>query len=148
MVVKAQCEGREVTGLYVGIRNVRRYFPKHVPVVELQLDHLRIQCGLEPGFWKDRPEIHDPRLVSWLESRYFHARPCRTSIALAMVPSGKHSFRIQPFRLLPISMSAPSKVVNLPKPVAEVDLRGSIRGRKRRNTVPRINLPAVSSAAF
>lgn len=144
MVVKAQCEGREVTGLYVGARNVRRYFPKHIPAVELQLDHLRIQCGLDPGFWEDRPEIHDPRLTAWLESRYFHARPCRTPIALAMVPSGKHVFRIQPFRLLPVSMSAPSKVVNLPKSAAEVELHG----RKRRSAAPRVNLPAVSSAAF
>jgi hypothetical protein len=51
MVVKTQSKGLGVTGLHVGISNVRRYFPRKVAVIELQLDHLRIQCGLTPGFW-------------------------------------------------------------------------------------------------
>ena len=66
MVVKTQCKGRGLTGLHVGATNVRRYFSKDVSVIELQLDHLQIQCGLSPGFWKDQPEIWDPRLCAWL----------------------------------------------------------------------------------
>ena len=99
MVVKTQSKGRSVTGLYVGVTNVRRYFPKHISVIELQLDHLQIQCGLEPDFWQDVPEIRDPRLCAWLESKNFHRRPDRTPIPLAMIPSGNNSFRLQPVSL-------------------------------------------------
>jgi len=50
MVVKTHCKGRGLTGLHVGVSNVRRYFPRHVSVIELQLDHLQIHCGLDPAF--------------------------------------------------------------------------------------------------
>ena len=99
MMVKTQNSGRVVTGLHVGVSNVRRYFPMHVAVIELHLDHLQIQCGLGPDFWQDQPEIHDPRLCAWLESKYYHTRSDRTPIPLAMVPSGKNSFRIKPVSL-------------------------------------------------
>jgi hypothetical protein len=99
MVVKTQCKGREFIGLQVGARNVRRYFPKDISVIELQLDHLQIQCGLPPGFWQGRPEIHDRRLCAWLESKNFHERPGRTEIPMAMIPSGKNSYRLQPLSL-------------------------------------------------
>ena len=72
MVVKTQLRGTEVTGLRVGSRNVRRYFPKSIRVIELQLDHLEIQCGLSPEFWRGEPEIHDPRLCVWLNSKVTH----------------------------------------------------------------------------
>ena len=72
MVVKTQSKGRGLTGLHVGATNVRRYFPRDISVIELQLDHLQIQCGLGPEFWQDEPEIHDPRLCAWLESKNFH----------------------------------------------------------------------------
>jgi hypothetical protein len=98
MVVKTQSKGRGITALHVGVNNVRRYFPKHVAVIELQLDHLQIQCGLEPEFWQGHPEINDPRLCAWLESKHLHAQPDRSSIPLAMVPAGKNSFRLQPVR--------------------------------------------------
>jgi len=94
MVVKTQYDGFRVSGLYVGANNVRRYFSKRIPVVELQLDHLQIQCGLTPRFWNGQPEIHDPRLCDWLESKHFHEKPCRTPIPLALIPSGKNSFKV------------------------------------------------------
>ena len=50
MVVKTQSKERGITGLHVGINNVRRYFPKGISCIELQLDHLNIRCGLTPGF--------------------------------------------------------------------------------------------------
>jgi hypothetical protein len=96
MVVKTQSKGRGLTGLHVGATNVRRYFPKDMSVIELQLDHLRIQCGLEPGFWNDQPEIHDPRLCVWLESKNLIGPKDRTPVSLAMIPSGKNSFRLRP----------------------------------------------------
>lgn len=95
MVVKTHSIGLGVTGLHVGPTNVRRYFPKNIAVVELQLDHLRIQCGLPPGFWRGQPEIHDPRLCAWLESKHMHNRPDRAPIPLAMIPEGENSFRLQ-----------------------------------------------------
>jgi hypothetical protein len=94
MVVKTQYEGFRISGLYVGVNNVRRYFSKRNPVVELQLDHLQIQCGLTAGFWKDRPEIHDHRLCEWLESKHFHEKPCSTPVLLALIPFGKNSFKV------------------------------------------------------
>ena len=68
MVVKTQLKGTEITGLRVGARNVRRYFPRGVRVIELQLDHLQIQCGLAPEFWRGGPARHGARLcggVGW-----------------------------------------------------------------------------------
>ena len=94
MVVKTQYEKFRVSGLYVGVNNVRRYFSKRIPVIELQLDHLRIQCGLTAGFWNGQPEIHDPRLCDWLESKHLHDKPCQTPVPLSLIPSGKNSFKI------------------------------------------------------
>ncbi len=91
MVVTSQCIGHRVTGLYVGASNVRRYFSKRMTQIELQLDHLRIECGLAPGFWLDQPEIHDPRLCLWLESKQWNGNG-HAAVPIAMVPSGKNSF--------------------------------------------------------
>lgn len=95
MVVKTQFRGGEVTGLHVGLRNVRRYFPKNVRVIELQLDHLQIQCGLPPDFWKGQPEIRDPRLCEWLDFKVVHRTGERKQMKLAMMPAGESSFRLR-----------------------------------------------------
>lgn len=94
MVVRTQCKGREVTGLLVGASNARRYFPRHLSAIELELDHLRIECGLSPEFWQGQPEIHDPRLCAWLELKQLKSG-C-APIPLAMIPSGENSFKIGP----------------------------------------------------
>jgi hypothetical protein len=96
MVVKTHSKCRGVTGLHIGVSNVRRYFPKTVPVIELQLDHLQIQCGLAPDFWQGQPEIFDPRLCAWLESKHLHCTPDRAPVPLALIPAGANSFRVQP----------------------------------------------------
>jgi len=96
MVVKTRNMGHGLTGLHVGASNVRRYFPKDTFVIELQLDHLAIQCGLDPHFWQDQPEIHDPRLGAWLESKRTKGKSTDSSLLLAMIPSGKNAFRLQP----------------------------------------------------
>lgn len=96
MVVKTYSKCRGVTGINVGVTNVRRYFPKSVATIELQLDHLQIQCGLEPGFWRGQPQIHDPRLCAWLESKRLPGNPDWNSIPLALIPAGDNSFRLQP----------------------------------------------------
>lgn len=96
MVVTSQCKGYRVTGLYVGASNVRRYFPRRVTEIELQIDHLRIECGLTSQFWQDHPEIHDPRLCAWLESKHRDPRGVRTPVPLSMIPSGDNSFILGP----------------------------------------------------
>jgi hypothetical protein len=98
MVVTSQFIGHRVTGLYVGASNVRRYFPKRMTEIELQLDHLRIECGLGPAFWSDQPEIHDPRLCLWLESKQRNEAG-RPPAPLAMIPSGINSFILGPANL-------------------------------------------------
>jgi len=96
MLVTSQCEGNRVTGLYIGADNVRRYFPRRVSRIELQLDHLRIECGLAPVFWNGQPEIHDARLCLWLELKQSHTREPKAPMALAMTPSGDHCFTLGP----------------------------------------------------
>jgi len=96
MVVTTQLRGSEVSGLHIGARNVRRYFPKSVRVIELQLDHLQIQCGLTPEFWKGQPEIHDPRLCEWLDFKVVHRTGERKQVRLAMTPTGECIFRLRP----------------------------------------------------
>jgi hypothetical protein len=95
MVVKTQLKGSEVTGLHVGARNVRKYFPKGVYVIELQLDHLQIQCGLSPQFWQGEPEIHDPRLCEWLDFKVIHHTGGQKDVRLAMIPAGKNIFTLR-----------------------------------------------------
>ncbi len=92
MVVKSQCNGHRITGIYVGANNVRRYFPRRLVAIDLQLDHLRIRCGLTPGFWQDDPEIRDPRLSDWLELKQSQGTGSRGPLSLAMTPSGEDSF--------------------------------------------------------
>jgi hypothetical protein len=113
MVVKAQSKGQGVSGIHVGSDNVRRYFPKDVSTIELQLDHLQIQCGLAPDFWQGQPEIHDPRLCAWLETKHMHASRNRTAVPLAMIPAGKNAFRLQP-----VSADNPDRIRAHTRPAA------------------------------
>ena len=101
MVVKTHREGREFTGVEVGSANVTRYFPKSAKVVELLLDHLQIQCRLEPAFWHGQTQIRDPRLRAWLQSKNFHGKPGEGPVPLALIPSGKNCFRLQPVKRRP-----------------------------------------------
>lgn len=114
MVVKPQSKGRELIGIQVGASNVRRYFSKDAAVIELELDHLQIQCGLGPDFWRGQPEIRDPRLCAWLKAKNFEGKPGETPIPLVMIPSGKNSFRLQP-----LCRSARTKTKSAPHRVSE-----------------------------
>jgi hypothetical protein len=106
MVVTSKCVGHRVTGLYVGATNVRRYFSRRVTQIELKLDHLLIECGLSPDFWRDAPEIYDPRLCLWLESKQRNHKG-HAQFDMALIPSGKNSFILDPASLDPASKEAP-----------------------------------------
>ncbi len=101
MIVKTQFKGREFTGVAIGADDVRRYFPVDTLVIELHLDHLMIQCGLDPDFWQGQTAISDPRLGAWLESKNFHGRPGDVPVPLALIPSGKNRYRLQPLEERP-----------------------------------------------
>ena len=105
MVVRTQCQGRRVTGLYIGAKNVRRNFPKHTAAVEFELGHLHIHCQLAPGFWKDHPEIRDKRLCDWLDFKLYRERKRRIPLPLMLVQSGRNVFRLRPIALPPVSAS-------------------------------------------
>jgi len=93
MVVRTQRRAPGVTGLDVGFHNVQRYFTPGLHHVELQLDHVQIVCELAPDFWNGHPEIYDPRLCAWLESKNLHTR-CGSAATLALIPAGNNIFRL------------------------------------------------------
>lgn len=96
MIVEAKSKGPGHCGLHIGAENVRRYFPQASSSIELQLGHLKIQCELEPGFWQGEPDIYDPRLCAWIESRHMHGNRDRSSVLLALVPAGENAYRLMP----------------------------------------------------
>src|SRR5580704_16544474 len=96
MVVRTKSRGLGMTGLHVGDGNVQRLFPPDVPIVELELDHLRIVCTLNPEFWEGEPEIPDDRLVAWLESKQRNGKLAPSPAPVVMIPSGEHAFRLLP----------------------------------------------------
>jgi hypothetical protein len=142
-----------VVGLHIGTLNVQQYFPRHVDQVELELDHLCIVCPLEPAFWLDRPEIHDLRLSSWLESKRNSGKLAANSAPVAMIPSGNHCFRLQLIvrdetdRVLTGS-SPMAYVSQVASPLAALDRRRHDTGRKpERRKVARLKSNDLASPA-
>jgi hypothetical protein len=86
---------RGAMGLHIGALNVQEHFPRGTKMVELELDHLCIVCPLEPSFWQDAPEIHDPRLSLWLEAKRTSGKLGPQAAPVAMIPKGKSCFRLQ-----------------------------------------------------
>ena len=98
MVVKTQDRRpghRGAMGLHVGAENVQQYFPPHVSIIELELDHLQIACSLDPSFWQGHPEIHDTRLSSWLESKRSSGKLGASEAPITMIPCGNYAFKVQ-----------------------------------------------------
>lgn len=87
---------RGVVGLHIGALNVQEYFPRGLQDVELELDHLRIVCPLEPSFWSDSPVIHDQRLSLWLEAKRTSGKLAGKSAPVKLVPvEDGRAFRLQ-----------------------------------------------------
>jgi hypothetical protein len=110
MVVSSQWNENRFIGISIGVSNIERYFPKNVTEIELQIDHLRIACNLNPHFWQDRPEIHDPRLCAWLESKDRGGKARREPFLLAMIPAGKNSFVLSPITVARATAKPPRAV--------------------------------------
>lgn len=104
MVVRTECKGRKVTGIYIGVRNARRNFPRRAAAVEFELGDLRIGCQLNPEFWRGQPRICDSRLCEWLEFKLYHERKHITPLPLALVQSGRNAFRLRPVNLPAVSL--------------------------------------------
>lgn len=98
MLVTAQYKGHSVTALRVGQRNARRYFERSTATIEFELDHLRIEIGLPPEFWDGEAEIRDRRLCAWLAAKQHARRPANAGVPLAMIPSGRNSFKLTPVK--------------------------------------------------
>ena len=96
MLVTTYRDRSDRTGLVIGKANVRRYFRRRYPSIELHLDDLHIQCTLEPDFWNDRPEIHDPRLSEWLKFKADRNRSGREPMPFALEPTGAGKFTLRP----------------------------------------------------
>ena len=97
MVVRAQRKARGLSELHVGVRNVRRYFPRNLAAVELRMGDLQIECGLTPDFWRGQPDISDPRLCAWLETKHMHKSQSRSQVPLSLIPEGANAFRLESF---------------------------------------------------
>ena len=82
-------------GLHIGALNAQQFFPRDLQHIELELDHLRIACSLEPSFWQDLPEIHDQRLSCLLESKRNSGKLAMQAAPVAMIPCGRDSFKLQ-----------------------------------------------------
>jgi hypothetical protein len=95
MLVQMQSKGRDILGLHIGKGNVRRHFPVSLQTIELELDHLRIRCDLQSSFWRDRPEITDPRLCAWLIAKRSRLDAGYAPEKVVMMRAGKASFRLQ-----------------------------------------------------
>lgn len=85
-----------LVGLHIGALNVQEHFPRGLEAVELELDHLRIVCTLEPSFWSDSPVIHDQRLSLWLEAKQSTGKLAGKSAPVMLTPlDGGRAFRLQ-----------------------------------------------------
>jgi hypothetical protein len=143
-------------GLHIGARNVQEFFPRGVDVIELELDHLRIVCSLEPSFWQDRPEIHDLRLSSWLESKRSSGKLSAKPAAVALIRSGESSFRLSISNVADEpdgSMDVPgiAYVEQITSPLEAVDRRKrNVERQPERRKVARLKsdeLPTTAAAS-
>lgn len=139
MVVRTECKGHRVTGLYIGSRNVRRNFRKETAAIEFELGHLRIGCELGPRFWRDQPRICDSRLCQWLEFKLYRERRYKTPLPLVLVQSGRNAFKVRPLILPAISLIG----------IGETKAGGPRRQPigKTGGTAPKPHHPPVYSAA-
>jgi hypothetical protein len=105
LIVSAETRHGTVTALRIGIGNALRYFPRDKSVIELQLDHLGIQCVLPADFWTARPVISDRRLCVWLQAKRHGSG--KSSLSLHMEPKGNNLFQLKPSLMSPRGRGKP-----------------------------------------
>src|SRR4051794_10692273 len=93
MIVRAHGNNGGIAALHVGIGNVLRFFSRDSSIIELELDHLRIQCELPPDFWAAKPEICDRRLCAWLQAKRHGS--AESSIPMNMQAKGNNLFQLK-----------------------------------------------------
>jgi len=72
-------------------------FPRDANIIELRPGPSAHSCGLKPDFWqRSERRFAIPVLCAWLESKNFYAQPGDAPVPLALIPSGKNCYRVQP----------------------------------------------------
>jgi len=94
MIVTMQSEGHSITGIRIGTSDARRLFPRGLNSVDLELDHLRIRCGVRSDSRLHHAEISDPRLSAWLEEKLHWRKLPGAPVSVELVKSGD-SYRLQ-----------------------------------------------------
>ena len=94
MIVTMQSNGHSITGIRIDMFDARRFFPRGVNSVDLELDDLRIRCDVRANSRLHRAEISDPRLTAWLNEKFYWQRLPSTPVPVEMVKSG-NSYRLQ-----------------------------------------------------
>lgn len=94
MIVTMQSKGQSITGIRIGMSDARRFFPGGLNSVDLELDHLRIRCGIRSNSRLHHAEISDPRLSAWLEEKFYWRKLPSTPVSVELVKSG-NSYRLQ-----------------------------------------------------
>ncbi|MDR3792071.1 MAG: hypothetical protein P4L03_01700 [Terracidiphilus sp.] len=117
MFVSVQLKGNRIAGINIGSANVQQYFSHRNAVIELHLGHLVIQCPLSQRFWEDRPEIDDPRLCGWLESKRLHVNGDVSQVFLQLSPMGSVAFHLSS---VPVLVPAEQRVPER-QPIPGVD---------------------------
>ncbi len=95
MIFEADCKGSVVTGLRLGRESGGTLFGSRPGMLELELDHLRISCGLPAGFWNGEGEIRDRRLCGWLELKK-QREGAVGAMSVTLTPAGENAFRVKP----------------------------------------------------
>ena len=54
-----------------------------------------IRCRLQPSFWRDEPNISDPRLNLWLATKEADDKLHREDPHISLVPLQGESFRLE-----------------------------------------------------
>jgi hypothetical protein len=95
MIFEADCKGNVVTGLRLGRESEGALFGTRPGVIELELDHLRIACGLPAGFWNGEGLIRDRRLCNWLELKR-QREGGAGALAVMLTPASDNAFHVKP----------------------------------------------------
>ena len=94
MIVTMQSKSHSITGIRIGMYEARRFFPRGLNSVDLELDDLRIRCSIHANSRLNRAEISDPRLTAWLEEKFYWQKLPATPVPVEMVRSG-NAYRLQ-----------------------------------------------------